>query len=93
MEYLVVERFSAAIEANPDEAQRDVLNLLCDLHVLTRIEHDRGWFLEHGRISAAAAKAIRKLAIRLSGEARLHARDLVDAFLIPDAVLAAPIGR
>jgi acyl-CoA oxidase len=93
VEYLVVERFAAAIESNPDEAQRDVLNLLCDLHVLTRIEHDRGWFLEHGRISAAASKAIRKLAIRLSGEVRNYASDLVDSFLIPDAVLAAPIGR
>lgn len=93
VEYLVLERFAAAIEANPDPGSRRVLDELCDLFVLTRIEHDRGWFLEHGRISAAASKAIRKLAIELSALVRRDARGLVDAFLIPDAVLAAPISR
>lgn len=93
VEFVVLQRFAAAIARNNETAQRDVLNLLCDLWVLTRIEHDRGWFLEHGRISAAASKAIRKLAIELSSEVRLHARPLVDSFLIPDALLAAPIAR
>ncbi len=93
VESLVLERFAAAIELNPDPDSQRALNLLCDLFVLTRIEHDRGWFLEHGRISAAASKAIRKLAIEISAEVRHDARGLVDAFLIPDAVLAAPIGR
>ena len=93
VEFLVLDRFAAAIVANEDAAERDALNLLCDLWVLTRIEHNRGWFLEHGRMSAAASKAIRKLAIRLSGEVREQARPLVDAFLIPDGVLAAPIAK
>jgi acyl-CoA oxidase len=93
VEHLVLERFAAAIEANGETQSRRALNLLCDLFVLTRIEHDRGWFLEHGQISPAASKAIRKLAIELSGEVRHDARGLVDAFLIPDAVLAAPISR
>ena len=44
-------------------------------------------------VSAAASKAIRKLAIEISADVRHDARGLVDAFLIPDAVLAAPIGR
>ena len=93
VESLVLERFAAAIDADPDPDSQRALNLLCDLFVLTRIEHDRGWFLEHGRISAAASKAIRKLAIELSAEVRHDAQGLVDAFLIPDAVLAAPISR
>lgn len=93
VEHLVLDRFAAAIDANGDPATQRALNLLCDLFVLTRIEHDRGWFLEHGRISAAASKAIRKLAIELSAEVRRDARALVDAFLIPDAVMAAPISR
>jgi acyl-CoA oxidase len=93
VESLVLERFAAAIDMNPDPDSQRALNLLCDLFVLTRIEHDRGWFLEHGRISGAASKAIRKLAIELSAEVRHDARGLVDAFLIPDAVLAAPISR
>ncbi|NND01594.1 MAG: acyl-CoA oxidase [Acidimicrobiia bacterium] len=93
IEYLVLDRFAAAIATNENEDEREVLNLLCDLWVLTRIEHNRGWFLEHGRLSAGASKEIRKLAIRLSGEVREQARPLVDAFLIPDGVLAAPIAR
>ncbi len=91
VEWLVLDRFVSAIDANDSPKQRAVLNLMCDLHVLTRIEHDRGWFLEHGRISNAASKAIRKLAIELSAESRAHARDLVDAFLIPSSLLGAPI--
>ncbi len=79
--------------ANENPAQRGVLNLMCDLHVLTRIEHDRGRLLEHGQNAAATSKAVRRPAIELSAESRAHARDLVDTFLIPDAALAAPIAR
>ena len=93
VEWLVLDRFAAAVAGNPNEDERAALDLLCDLFVLTRIEHDRGWFLEHGRISAAASKAIRKLSIRLSAEVRGIAPTLVDSFLIPDVVLSAPIAR
>ncbi|MEM7051107.1 MAG: acyl-CoA dehydrogenase [Acidobacteriota bacterium] len=90
-ERVLLERFAAAVEATEDERQRQVLALLCDLFALCRLEADRGWFLEQGYFEAGKAKAIRNLVNRLCAEARQQAVPLVDAFGIPDAVLAAPI--
>ena len=56
------------------------------------IERDRAWFLEHGRLTPARAKAVVATVNELCGELREHAETLVDAFAIPDVVLAAPIG-
>jgi acyl-CoA oxidase len=90
-ERVVLERFAEVVgsTAGPDLAA--VLGTLCDLYALHRIEADRGWFLEHGYLEAGKAKAIRKLVTRLCGEVRLQALPLVDAFDIPDELLAAPI--
>lgn len=59
--------------------------------LLARLELDRGWFQEQGYLSAAKAKAIRKQVNTLCERTRLDAPALVDAFGIPDAILAAPI--
>ena len=56
------------------------------------IERDRAWFQEHGRISSTRAKAVTRTVNSLCAELRPHAEALVDAFGIPDEVLAAPIG-
>lgn len=68
-----------------------ILNRLCDLYALANIEGDRGWFLEHGRLSGPRSKAITRAVNQLCAEVRQDARVLVDAFGIPDAVLEAPI--
>jgi acyl-CoA oxidase len=64
---------------------------VCDLYALSVIEADKGWFLEHGRISAARSKAVTAEVNRLCGALRPHARALVDAFGIPEAWIGAPI--
>ena len=81
----------AAISTVDDAKVVAVLELLRDLYSTSRIESDRGWFQEHGYIEAGKSKAIRKMVNTLCGEVRPHARGLVDAFGIPDALLAAPI--
>ena len=58
VERLVLEAFVARVRALPPAPGREVLTALCDLHALTTIESDRGWFLEHGRLSAPRSKAI-----------------------------------
>ena len=68
-----------------------MLGSLCDLFALHRIEEDRGWFLEHNYIEAAKAKAIRDEVNKLCFEIRAQANPLVEAFGIPDELLAAPI--
>lgn len=92
MDAVVLEAFIAAIEACEDESLKSVLNLVCDLYVLHNVESDKGFFQEHGRLSAPRCKAITREVNRLCNEVRGCAGGLVDAFGIPDAVLRAPIG-
>ena len=88
----VLEAFTAALERCEDDGLRALLERVCDLYVLANLEADRAWFQEHGRISSTRAKAVTRTLNRLCAELRDSAEPLVDAFGIPDAVLAAPIG-
>jgi acyl-CoA oxidase len=88
----ILEAFIRAIEGCEDEALAGPLNRLCDLYALSNIEDDRGFFEEHGRLTSARCKQITREVNRLCDEVRGEAGALVDAFGIPDAVLAAPIG-
>lgn len=83
--------FVERIEACPDDAERALLEKVCDLYALSTIEAERGWFAEHGRLTAPRSKAVIAEVDRLCGVLRPHARTLVDAFGIPDEVIAAPI--
>jgi acyl-CoA oxidase len=93
VERTVLERFTAAIEGCHDRDLVGPLSRLCDLYALSRLERHRAWYLEHGLFAASKSRAIVGQVDRLCAELRPHAVDLVDAFGIPDALLAAPIGR
>ncbi|TMF58269.1 MAG: acyl-CoA oxidase [Chloroflexi bacterium] len=88
---VVLERFVAAIDRCDDPDTKALLNKVCDLYVLSTLERDRAYFLEHGQLSAARAKAVILNVNRLCGELRPHARLLVDAFGIPEELITAPI--
>jgi acyl-CoA oxidase len=88
---IVLEAFVAAIDRCGEPELAALLNLVCDLHVLSHLERDRAWFLEHTRLTPARAKAVTAAVNTLCGELRPHAELLVDAFGIPDVVLSAPI--
>jgi len=92
VERLLLETFVDAVEACGDPPARDALDRQRSLFGLWRIETDRAWFLEAGYVTAAKSRAIREQVNELCGEIRPEATALVDAFGIPDAVLAAPIG-
>ena len=91
-ERVILEAFAAAIDACEDHALRATLGLVCDLYALYEIEFDRGFFQEHGRLTGPRCKAITREVNRLCNEVREQAGALVDAFGIPDQILAAPIG-
>jgi acyl-CoA oxidase len=88
----LLEAFVRAIESCDDEAVKSSLNLLCDLFALHNVESDKGFFQEHGRLASPRTKAVTREVNRLCNEVRQQAGAFVDAFGIPDAILAAPIG-
>ncbi|MBS41826.1 MAG: acyl-CoA oxidase [Nocardioides sp.] len=90
MERLVLEAFVAKVAELPEGDLRTALTLLCDLHALTGIEADRGWFMEHGRMSSQRSKAISREVGSLLRKVRPLALDYVDALGVPHAMLRSP---
>ncbi|MEM6336002.1 MAG: acyl-CoA dehydrogenase [Bacteroidota bacterium] len=88
---IVHDHFAERI-AGLGEDLRPVLDQLRALFGLNRMHQDIAWFMEHNYVSDAKARAIKKQVRRLCHEIRPQALHLVDAFAIPDELLAAPIG-
>ncbi|MBB6170737.1 acyl-CoA oxidase [Nocardiopsis mwathae] len=88
---VVLEAFVAGIDRCPEGGTRVLLDRLCDLYVLSVVEEDRAWFLEHERLSASRAKAVTQAVNTLCRGLRPHAVDLVEGFGLLDEWLAAPI--
>jgi acyl-CoA oxidase len=84
---IVLEAFVAGIDRCDDDEARQVLARLADLHVMSLLERERAWFIEHGRISSATARTIPAAVDALCATLRPHARALVDGFGIPEAWL------
>ncbi len=94
VERVVLESFVTAIDGCDEANAAALLGRVCDLYVLSTVEADRAWFMEHGRISAKQAKALQVQVNRACAELRPYAGTLVDAFGIPDAWLDVPmLGR
>ena len=85
------ESMGAAAERAADPFLADILGRIRTLAALWHTENDLGWFLEHGILTPAGAGRVRALVTSLSAELARDSRHLVDAFGIPDQVLAAPI--
>ena len=90
IERKVLEGFQRAVADAPEPELADELRTLSDLWALWRLEDDRAWFLEAGYMEGTRSKAIRDLVDGLCREIRPRAVALVDAFGIPDSLLAAP---
>jgi acyl-CoA oxidase len=88
---IVLEGFVAGIDRTEDPAAKALLGKVCDLYALTVIEADKGWFLEHQRLTPARSKAVTAKVNDLLRELRPHLATLVDAFAIPDEWLDAAI--
>ncbi|GAA3614387.1 acyl-CoA dehydrogenase [Marihabitans asiaticum] len=85
IERVILEAFVSAIDATPEGEARDLLDRVCDLYVMSTIEENRAWFLEHGRLSASQAKGVTASVDELCDALRPHAQTLIDAFAIPMA--------
>ena len=87
VERLILEAFDRGVQNCEDTGQQQVLDRLCDLYALSRIEADRAWFQEHGRISSTRSKAVIQSVNRLCEALRPHAGELVEAFGVPEPAL------
>ncbi|MDG4801371.1 acyl-CoA dehydrogenase [Micromonospora sp. WMMD980] len=90
---VTLEAFVAGIDATTEPAVRALLSRVCDLYALSVIEADKGWLLEHGRLTPTRAKAVTAVVNGLLKELRPRMRGLVDGFAIPDAWLHCAILR
>jgi acyl-CoA oxidase len=81
VDLVVLEAFAAATSDVP------ALEKLCSLYALHRVEAERGYYQEHGRLSASRSKAVIKAVNTLCAEIRPDAKLLVDAFQVPEAAL------
>ena len=88
---ILLEAFVAGIDACEEEQARATLVTVCDLFVMSNIEADKGWFLEHGRLTPSRSKAVTAQVNRLCAELRPVATSLVEGFGIPVEWLRAPI--
>ncbi len=84
--------FHDAVKACDEGPVQDSLRLLLALYGLSNIEADKGFFQEHGKLSSGRTKQITREVAFLCNIISRQASMLVDAFGIPDEVLAAPIG-
>ncbi len=91
MDSWVFARFAEAVDACEDPEAKELMGMLCDLYVLDIVDRDKGWFLEHNRLTTertkAATAAYNRLCTKLAG----RARTLVDAFAVPEFVFEVPM--
>ncbi|KAL9377895.1 hypothetical protein Peur_029230 [Populus x canadensis] len=92
IESVILAKFIEAVEKCPDASSQAALKLVCDLYALNRIWNDIGTYRNVDYVAPNKAKAIHKLTDYLSFQVRNIAKELVDAFDLPDHVTRAPIG-
>jgi acyl-CoA oxidase len=90
---VVLHAFADAVDACEHADTATVLGRLLDLFALSTVESERAWFHEHGRLTAARSKAVVAEVNALCGRLRPVAVELVEAFAIPEAMIAAAILR
>jgi acyl-CoA oxidase len=91
IESMILQQFVRFIDATQSHSLKPVLKRMRDLYALSQIERYKGWYLEHGAMTGLKSRAVSRQVDKLCAEVRQEAVQLVDAFGIPDACLAAPI--
>jgi acyl-CoA oxidase len=87
-ERLMIERFTAAVEAQKDPQVKTVLKDVCDLFAVSCMRRNAAWYLENGHLSPETGRALRRLEHDLNAKIRPQAKILVQAFGIPEQLLS-----
>ncbi len=88
---ITIVQFRKALSTSVQPQLMNILTKLYQLYGLTTIYQHRGWYLENDYMDGSQSKAIRKIITKLIQDIRPYVDTLVDAFGIPDELLAAPI--
>jgi acyl-CoA oxidase len=91
VEHQILKSFLGAVQKTTEGALQNALKKLCDLFALHLLETHKGWYLENGLMSAWQTKAVTQVVTTLCSEVRRDALGFVDAFGIPEPLLAARI--
>jgi len=89
VERVVAETFARATSDAPAGRIQEALERLRALNALSRIEADRGWFLESGYIEGSKSRAIRSEVEALCRQVAQDSELLTAGFGIPDALMPA----
>ncbi|HUF75499.1 MAG TPA: acyl-CoA dehydrogenase [Longimicrobiales bacterium] len=87
VERVLAESLQDAVARAPTPALSDGLAAVSALYALSRIEEDRGWFLESGYIEGNKARAVRERVAALCDEVRELSAPLVEGLGVPEGVL------
>ena len=87
VERVILQEFQKGLSSLDSSDARGALTPLASLYALSRIEADRGWFLESGYLESPKSRAIRSLVTRLCKETAELAPALTGGFGIPDELL------
>ena len=88
---IVLKSFIKAIDNNPSEKDKTILNRLCNLYALDVILEEKGFFLENDFMEGSKTKAMRRVHNKLIENLRPDAAGLVTAFGVTDQMLGAEI--
>jgi len=87
VERILLDGLHDAVARAPTPALSEGLGTVSALYALSRIEQDRGWYLESGYLEGNKARAIRAAVTRLCAEVRELSAALVEGLGVPEAVL------
>ena len=91
IERVILKSFIVVLDGMEDGEAKTLLTKVKDLYALSTIQENKGWYLECDYMHGSKTKAIRRVVSNLCKELRAEASILVDAFDIPDELLAAEI--
>ena len=93
IERITLEATVAVVEKNKSSSAYNILRQLRSLYALQTIEKHAAWYLEQDYLAGVKSKAIRRQVDHLCAKLRPEAMALVDAFGIPQVLIAAPIAQ
>lgn len=83
----MLEKFTAAVDAQKDPEVKGLLKDLRDLYAVHTLRNNAVWYLENDHLDTEATHALKRLEHDLNAKIRPRAQALVDGFGIPAQLL------